>query len=483
MKALVAALVVLLSAPAGAQSVDDLIRAARASDPEYRRLQVMQERLELQYRRADHSPALSLTLGSATAGSVSLRTAGGVEPGGDPDRAVSLQVVPRASLGLGDSHSVNLQATVESGADDLQVTPSVNYGWNPGPIGQTSADRLQELERTDARLASAEALATREHVIGNLVRAALRNLTQAQRQRDQAASALETARDALSDADTLGSPSPQSADYRELQLELAQATRSLQLRELALDDALRDLEQLTGISVDGGFPPLLLTTGMPALAEVPESGLNSHTHLAALRSVELAEARLTEEADENGATPPSLSASARWSRSPGTELSGPRQQLGAGVGLLWERFTLGLDTDLALGGGDVPTTTRLTVQWQLPDRRADSLDLALESASTELAELSYAQVLRQLRDEREGLLSERRVLEDAIARHSEDAELLDLRIAEATRRVERGLAATELLETLEEQRELMEYDRVLLQLDIMNYNAEASRLAGEEGSE
>ena len=484
MKVLLASITMLLFTPyLGAQTIEPLLQSALAEDAEYQRLLVQQERLELQYERADYSPPLSLSLGSATATSLSLRTDGGVEPGGDPDQALSLQLTPRASVGLGDHHDVSVQATVDGTTEQISVMPSVNYGWNPGPVGETGADRLQDLERMDARLSASEALTARASVIGQQVRAALRSLVQAQRQRNQAESAVDAAQEALSDADALGSPSPQSADYLQLQQGLTQATRSLDLRNRAVADSLRDLEQLTGVSLQRSVAELVGTERFPVLEGVPESGLNSQTHAAALRRLELARARLAEQAGENGTDPPGFSASARWSLTPATEFSDLRQQIGGGIGLQWEQVAVGLDTELALGGDEVPTTTRLTVQWQLPDQGAEALDLSLERASAEISELTYQQALEQLRDERESLLRDRRNLEDAILRYTEDLMLLDLRITEARRRVDRGLAATSLLENLEEQRQLMEYDRVLLQLDIMDYNAQARRLAGEEGPE
>lgn len=475
-------LLLLGGAHLAAQSLDELIGAALDRDPEYQRLRLLADRQELQYERSDHEPRVAVTLGSAGSASLAVRTDGGSGPTTNPEEGFALDVIPRISVAFPDGHQLSAQSTIAQVGDEPTLSPAVTYTWAPGPLGETAEDRLQDLERSDARNDTRDAIASRERAVAASVRSALRQTTVAMRQHRLAVSALSDAEEAFTDAQTLGNPSPGTAAYLHLQQQRDRAERALVLRETALEDVRRDLQQLVGYDPPslGGLEEL---AELPAIAPLPPDAANSADAVAAARNLALAEARLAEEAGRNGRNPPVLELSVGWSFAPETQTQASRQQLGAGVGLQFQNWQVGLDTDLVLGTDGLPSTTGLSLQWRMPDRRADSLDLALVRTDRDIAVLDFQKSQESLRDELENMAVTRRQLEEAALQLTEDELVLELEITEARQRVQRGLASASTLEDLDDERQRLAFDRMELALDILDYNAAAGRLAGVGGNE
>jgi hypothetical protein len=442
-----------LSAGANA-GVDDLVRSAQVRDPELARLELAARRLELGYALEDRVPAVSISIGTAGSGVV-LRTS-------EADWGIT--ATPFVDLSLDGEHGIRGSASFEGGTDPLSVGPALDYQWNVGSLGASREDELTEVTRHDARADAEDRIADRRAALREAVLSALRELLRAERFLAEAVREEELAREELSEGRALGRLAEGSAGELAAEVELARARRAVDLRNRDLEEAQDALTELTGReSVETG------AFALPELSQLPVTHLQGPAYAAALRDYGLAELRHAAPEGE----PPSLALEAGYAFTPEEFHS-----VSAGSELAFTSWSVSLSTEVQLTD-PTQTITALTFSYTNVDRGARRLEEEISRNERLQAEARLEIAEAALVDERSSLATQEKALLEDILRLEEDRFLAELRLTEARRRVERGLAGEDSIEALQFELAGLDVDERILALEILSFNARVSFFMGE----
>lgn len=479
----------LLACVVSAQSIDDLVAGAVAADEDLERLQLARERLDLQYALEDLGPPFALSLGTG-GGGLSLQTNGGAsgpaaQASGAP--ALSYTLRPQAVVTVDGDHTITADAAFAGDSDEALALESagLGYRWELGVLGRTLDDRITDAVRENARLDADQQIRDRERQIRTLVLQRARAVLASEAALVEAAIAVDSAADALDDALALGTVGTGSAAAQELRVGLSRAERIAGRRSLELEEAIRDLRELTGITVTEA-PRLVADSARSSepravTGDEPAAGPQ---YQAALRDYRIAELRYgTEEPDRA-----TLSVNSDYSYAPGrSQQIGPDlpalHTAGGGASVRFGDWSVELGTSIRISEDPdlVPlaTTTTLGLTWKLPNAERDRLEARLDSVDLEQAELALRNSEQALTDELQQLVTERRALVERLIRLEEDRELAELRLAEARRRFEVGLVGAELLEEREAAVAELVFDGHLLAYDVALFSLTVEAVTGE----
>ncbi len=481
-------LITLLAAVAtvglSAQSLEQLVDAALSRDSELDRLELSRSQLDLQYTLEDLGPPLALSLGTGSNG-LSLQTNGGAD---GPAAAASAapawrySLHPFAEITLSGDHTIRTTGSVSGSADEAPGLRSVglSYGWNAGALGDTRADRVTMATRDDARADADRRLADRTFAVRRTVTERARLLIESEAAITEAQRAVDDAEAAIAQAQALGSAAAQSAAGEELRIGLARARRLLERRLLEHDEAIRDLEQLTGVRI--AQAPALASGDPVSPAEDPAA---TREYAGAFRDADLARLRYGSDSDD----PVTLALDAEYGYTPEDDAgAGPAIPAlhtvggGASIGIGDWTLTLGSRVRVSQDPDRVPvaSTTSLGLTWTLPNARRDELEGAIDQIDLSRALLTFEATVDAIRDELELLQAQRRSLSERSLQLEESRLLAELRLLEAERRLELGLTSTdtvddrrEALEDIAFEQQLLAYDRELFRLSVLALTGES----------
>lgn len=463
-----------------AESIDDMVSAAVERDAELAELQLVRQQLDIRYELEDLKPPIALAIGTSTDG-VAFQTNGGVGApvsSATPVPAWQFSLTPFAEVSLAGDHKLHADLNI-SGNEGNHLTldsTGIGYTWNP-KTGATRDDQIQALTREDARSLADQRIEARVAAVRLLVLQAAQRLLLVETLVADARLAVDSARDALEESVALDSVGPEGAAAEQLRVQLARAERVLANREVEMEEAGRDLSELTGLDTPGA--PRMDVPSLPTVDLVIEE---TARYRAATRAMQIT--RLAHGVDDRDPVELVLDASYDYApavnEAPGSETPA-LHTLGAGASIGFGDWLLSLRSSARLSEEPavvpVANTVTLGLSWQSSFGRREALEDRFSVIETARAELVLQQVEEAIRDDLQELVAERRSLLEQVEQNKENQLLAELRLGEAERRFDLGLVGSAVVEERKEALVATEVRRMLLAYDIEMY---ATRLSAFE---
>ncbi len=456
----VAILSVAVSSRAVAESYDATTMAELAVENDDRRriLEIDLENERLTAKRNALTTPLSLSVGTKEKGLVVSRELDGSSTSISIDPSVTV-TLPEPYL-TGISLAAPLSLVFEGGETSFSATPRVSatqplneiLGLEPSE----RADELTVLYRIEhARLE----LIAREQAVRKNVYSALREIVElglTVRERERA---YADARESLEQASALDTYSPESSDFKRLELLAGRAEQSFRKAERQYRQSLSSLGELTGEPVES--VPASFEAALPPMPGEEDHDLNSAVYLAEI----VLETRRTELERLTAPHIPEYSTGASYDIARASSEGGHLHTVGASFRAAFEHFTV--SAGLSGSYPDGALSGMVSLSWRRPDERSETITIDIRRNDVESARLSLDSAMDSYRSTIENLAERKTEIEVRRSHLEEDLELAELVLEERRNRFEAGIIGRKEVEDAEWEIERIDYRTRILELDEM----------------
>jgi hypothetical protein len=339
------------------------------------------------------------------------------------------------------------------------------------------AKKLTKLQEEQNRYASEKARIDVLNRVNEVQRSlfsqisSLVSLEQARRELEQK---LADATDTLEKGRKLKSFAEGSIQQRQAEFAVTKLQRELELSKRRYANAWKQLEGIVGQPVDS--LPVELPEPALALPDPGQADRNPDVYLASLLS-EVERLRLQEKIQP---AKPKFYLGSTIGSAYSDVLKEYYYTIGSNLQAQYEDFTVSAGL-----GGEVRTATpfiSMGFSYSFQDRKLKALDRKARENSLEVSRWNLTAARDAYLAAREGLALEIEELDLRRKSLEEDRTLSDLRLSEATRWLEQGYSTAKEVETLQWERQKLDYAARILKLDVLLVGSRLDALVSQDGA-